>query len=242
MYFFSVFERSSLSMGSKFSSEFRQMCTDVMDALMSHPIAKPFLNDDNAEDSTDASKKGELSFSKIKNKLMSSEYSKVKQWETDMNMFFDQIRNSDISPHCSIVADELSMIFKKKMPSQSKQKDKSWAGSVAKIFKTIDSLSPPPLIIAYTPSSVMNEKFQNKPLNEEDIKTFVRISKYFTSEEDLRAISSLLKSKEPQIPIDKENVEIDISDISDDTFVALRLFFAERLAQMNIKYPRKTGV
>jgi hypothetical protein len=228
-------------MTSRINPITKQCCLDIIDSLISHPISAAFL------DSPDVSeipkdfdtKKQSTSLLAAKEKLLNNKYMTFSQWEKDMKqifILFEKI-NSD-NEVFTILTNEMEHLFAKYEEKFLRNKVPKWINVVLKFDKKLDESfnTPPPIIIAHTPMD-KNDPSLEKPFSEDEMNNFVKFSKYLTSEEDNRAIISIIKGHQPDIKFNEKHSVIDVSDLTHDTMFALRKFFTARLARMNIVYP-----
>lgn len=229
---------------TRFSPLSRQCCLDAMDSLMHHPISKQFIEVGNV-----SSLEKEYDFKKqcmglkyARDKLANNKYTTISQWEKDVNTVFTIVKK--LHPNNEfyrIVAEEMEALFKKYVDIHLRCRTSKWTSAVVHFDKKIDEILnfPPSIVIAHAPFDKNKELGADKPFSEEELNTFVRFSQYFKSEEDVRAITSIIKSYQPNYLVAKDKATIDVSDLTNETLQALRRFFVERLARMNIQYPRQ---
>ena len=211
---------------------------------MVHPIANAFLD---AQESGDLpkefdSKKQSTGLKQVREKLASNRYATISQWEKDVRQVFLLVEkiNSD-NDFYGILAREMEHLFKKYEDYHLRTKTPKWAYAIVKLDKKLDSILqfPPPIVIANTPIDP-NVVSIEKPFSEDEMNSFVKYSQFLNSEEDNRAILSIIRRYQPELEIKEKNALVDVSDLSRETMLALRKFFTERLASMNMQYPHST--
>ena len=226
---------------SRFSSVTRQCCLATMDSLMAHPIAAQFyeLEDVSAVPKEFDLKKQSTGLKQARDKLASNKYNTISQWEKDVRQIFTIFEkvNSN-NEFFAILAVEMERLFRKHEEQHLRNKIPKWTNAVVKFDKKLDEVFdiPPPIVIAHTPIS-KKDGSNEKPFSEDEMNSFVKFSKYLTSEEDNRAIISIIRGHQPDFKFDPKNAVIDVSDLTHETMLALRKFFSERLARMNMQYP-----
>ena len=230
---------------TKFSPISRQCCLDTMDALMAHPIAIAFFD---AMESGDLPKdfdpkKQSSGLKQVQEKLAANKYATISQWEKDVRQVFSLIEKMNPeNEFYNILGREMEKIFKKEEEHHMRAKTPKWAAAIVKLDKKIDAILniPPPVVIANTPIDPQLISIE-KPFSEDEMNSFVKYSKFLNSEEDNRAILSIIRRHQPDLPIPGKNAVVDVSDLSVESMLSLRKFFTERLASMNIQYPHSVS-
>ena len=184
-------------------------------------------------------KKHSTSLRQVREKLASNKYATTSQWERDVRQVFTLVEkiNSD-NEFYTILAREMEKLFKKYEDYHLRTKTPKWAGAIMKFDKKLDSILnfPPPVVIANTPLDPDIVSIE-KPFSEDEMNSFVKYSHFLNSEEDNRAMFSIIHGHQPELDIKDRQNFIDVSDLKQETMLSLRKFFTERLASMNIQYP-----
>lgn len=228
---------------TRFSAFLRQSCIEVMDTIMKHPIAKNFyeIEVEDIPGHENEPKKYYFGLKDVIERFNNNKYNTLNQWERDVNQVWTNAERAN--PHNSLytlMAGEMERLFKKEVSYNCKSKIAKWATTIARLDRQLEDLfsNPPPIVSAFSKPVASTDVFPSKTFSEEEIKTFVRVSKYANSEADYRALYAVIKRYQPDFEIAKSPAEIDVSDLNQETMVALRNFVVERLAHMNIRYPR----
>ena len=214
-------------------------CLELINKLLSHPIVQYFndriipevKNDENIT----------ITFVMVKDKLVDNKYSTFSQWEKEVLTIFSACKSYfESEPTKQTIINSVSELFSKYMISLSKFRMNKWANAVSGYQRTLEMLfsNPPPIVSAHSEIPADLANFDEKSLSEDEINVFVRVSQYLQSPEDSRAIASIIQKCQPELEFIDKDTKIDVSDLSTQTLTSLRGFFAQRLAQMNLKYPR----
>ena len=215
-----------------------QICLNIMEELNNNLLCKYIFNlliFDNEQE------KKLLNFLEIKNKLIEKNYSTINQWEKDINLLLNYLKKNYQNDNLKIICiNECLKIFEKLLKKLIFFKLSKWCEIINYYELKLNNLNSnsPPILSAFFDSPEDINNFDEKPITEEEINIFVRVSQYLNTEEDYKAILLLINKYQPDLKFSLENeIQIDVSDLKSKTIRSLRNFFKKRLAQKNLLYP-----
>jgi hypothetical protein len=226
----------------------RKRAIAVMDRIMAHPSASPFL-------SSVAGDSEEMDLTANRARLQENRYGKLQLWLNDVEQCWanaerrDRENPSSENHHVArrsagqapVLAAENRRLFEKEKRAIDILSARNWGTEVVRLRGRITDimLDPPPKISQYT-SQFIKGKF-SKPttpsFSEHELKCFVEASQMLDQPEDTDEMMKIITELQPDMLSASSDMWFDVSKLSPRTLIALRTSARAILERRGQKYP-----
>lgn len=224
-------------------TEMLKICKEITEELRKYPCAKIF-NEPVKSDAQGA----QNYYKKVKNpqdlgtiykRLENGEYTDIKTWEKDINAV---CQNAELyngrDSYYAVVAHQMTKHFKKLKRRLDIMKISGWMKCMYLLREKLDRmlLSPPSSVGTIFPIRKPSSYLDYAPFSSRELDCFIEASRAFYKSDDLLQICKILQY-EKQMENPKEELVINVDEISSKSLHILRDFFKKRLHQMGQEYP-----
>ena len=227
------------------NDEIRKAAIDVMDQIISHPIANDFIEpvqpSDDMQDYFETIKNPQ-DLTSIKNKLIEKKYTSVQQWADDVELVW---ANHELyygqNAHQASIAAECRRLFGKYRHSVDALSMVTWCGEVYRLRSRLyDLMGQPPARVKQYASSLgaAHTMKQNMPrFTEREFQSFIAASEMLTGDEDQKEMLKIIDEMQPEIDPGTAEIHIDLTKLNLQTLYALRDYMRTTLEKKGSKYP-----
>ena len=215
----------------------RKRAIDIVDRLMSHPSAAPFLDLPVSTESDEI-----VDLSTIKRRLVENKYSKLQFWISDVEKCFSTIEKDDPENQKKLLlAAENRRIFDKEKRSIDVLSAHNWGNEVARLRGKIFDImvDPPPKIKPFARSFIKANviKTNTPTISEHELRCFVEASEKLTSDEDNNELYRIVSEFQPDLISNSDDMWFDVSKLNTQTYNALKNYIKAALEKNGEKYP-----
>ena len=211
---------------------FKSVAVQVMNRLMEHPAAAPFLHKgaEQQENSKD--------LNQIRDMLISEQYPTAQAWMDDVDgVFAEQEQNEALSTF----AQHMKNLFQKEKRNFEVKTVTTWCSEVYRLRTKLNELmtQPPPKVRTFAPN-LANTK-QIKPMvpmiSERELRNFIKATEMITDEEDHREMVRILSEHQSDVDPGATDINYDVTKLNIETINELRKYIKSALEKKGLKYP-----
>lgn len=221
----------------------RESCLEVMDSVMKHPCACPFLHPVSEKDAPDyyTIVKKPMDLGTIRQRLVDDEYTSVAAWARDMGLIWANAEkfNGKDSP-VWITAYEMRRHFEKEYKRLRTTTIQKWAQVVSDLKDQLDELldNPPDPVTKFATISEKPDPNEVKPFTDEEMDHFIRCTRLLSSEKDATKMRHIIRVHDPRFVDGEDPGEIDVGQLSVQTLHALRDYVMQRINDLGLTPPK----
>ena len=224
----------------------KKLCLDITKKLRNHPCASIFNEPVNNKDPTlrDYFKKirNPQDLGSIYDRLLSDEYTSVTQWENDINTVWSNAETyNGANSTVGWIANYLSSVFQKLKAPLDMHNTTNWTRQVYSLTDKLDHyfIDCPDLLQDAIPQNFNQaEEYILPSFSSKDISAFIKASEILNSPQDTAAICKILSKYAPKTNLSKDNIIVDVNNLSKVALHALRDYFKKKLVELRIPYPQ----
>lgn len=221
----------------------QHVCLEILQSLMEKPCAHPFLDPvdpqkNNLKDYFSVVKHP-IDLHSIYKKMLNNEYANISQWDKEMSLIWSNAEKYfKKGSYISILANELHRVYSKEYEKIKLLRLVKWSRVIFNLNNKLDKLyeNPPPFVGAVRRFPDKNGETSLHPFSEDELNTFIHMSKYVNNATDAAKIAKIINFYQPEYELKSTLNQIEVNDLDVKTLYAIREFLIFRVAEMNILY------
>lgn len=222
----------------------RKRAIAVMNKLMSHPSAKPFIAIPENEDRHGSS----IDLGSILSSLREKKYKKFDCWLADVEQCWTNAErkraanpgDSDASYEYAL-AEQNRRIFAKEMHYIEMLYPQKWGTEIVKLRSRIAEImsDPPPKVRIGAPSikAIIAKQCHGQIFSEHEMQCFVEAAEKMETDEQNTEMTKIITELQPDLLDNSSDNYFDVSKLRAITFNALRAYVKAELEKIGQKYP-----